>query len=464
MADSLAIALDLGTTSVKAGILNETGQLVSVISRQAPAVRQQGNRYESNASHYRDIAGGLLERCLTTAEGKPHLGISCQRSSFLLWEKTSGEPVSKLISWQDTRSESLCQKLQDYKPLIKSLSGLQLTPFFLAGKLAVVLDENPEWRRGLETKELLVGTLDTFLIWSWAEGHNYQMDMSMAARTLLLDIKQKAWSADLCKIFQLSSDYLPKITCSEDLSVPLIQGVELKASLADQSSAMLCSVSQFDGEVLVNLGTGGFIGCLIDSATFDLQNGYLHTLIYRDRLQRNYFAIEATLNSIAGALAPHPFRDCSFSDLAELDDYYCISEPSGIGAPYFRNDIALTYSKPVENLSRKQIACLLLEGIIFRVAYTINEINKMFGLKRIVLSGGLSRLDTLQQGITICSPLDVYVLDEAESSLTGVARLAANQTVFSESERKKIEKREELTRILKKYYGWCIWFNDLLTD
>ena len=114
-----------------------------------------------------------------------------------------------------------------------------------------------------------------------------------------------------------------------------------------------------------------------------------------------HLAAEGTLNSIAAALAPYPVRESNVEDLAG-DEIFCLAEPSGLGAPYFRSDLGLVFSEPVEHLPAQRIALLLQEAIIFRVARILEDFQREFGIERVYLSGGLSNLPCLQQGIAQC--------------------------------------------------------------
>ena len=101
-------------------------------------------------------------------------------------------------------------------------------------------------------------------------------------------------------------------------------------------------------------------------------DGYLQTLVYQDSAHHAHFAVEGTLNSIAAALAPYPVEECRIEDMA-ADDIYCVAESSGLGAPYFRQEIGIRFSQPVEHLSHRRIAALLLEAVIFRVARILED-------------------------------------------------------------------------------------------
>ena len=459
-----AIALDLGTTAIKAGLLDQDGALGNIVARPAPKIMVNGGRYESDALAYAATAEQVLNECIAQAGGCATLGLCSQRSSFLIWEQASGQPLTPLISWQDNRGVASCVVLRAHEKYIRSLTGLPLTPYYFAPKLHSVLQDNPGWRARLERGDFRVGTLDTFLIWRWTGGRYFVTDASMAARTLLMDIRQQQWSPQLCALSGIHMGILPEIKPSAGLNLQLNNGLVLQASVGDQSAALIASMGEGCGEALVNLGTGGFVvRYLSDKIT--ATDGYLWTLVYQDHAQHAHFAIEGTLNSIAAALAPYPVGDCTIEDLA-VDDIFCVAEPSGLGAPYFRGDIGIRFSQPVENLSQRRIASLLLEAIIFRVARILEEFHRECAIERVYLSGGLSELQCLQQGIARCVPFEVYRLQQSESSLQGAALLAAGMTCPKKGPIKseRISIAGDTQALQQKYRRWKVWLDDLLAS
>jgi len=514
-----AVALDLGTTAIKAGLLDGAGVLGGIVARPAPEMAADGGRYESDALVYAQTAERVLAECLAQIDGVlPPLGMCSQRSSFLIWERASGAPITPLISWQDTRGAASCEALQNSEVLIRELTGLRLTPYYFAPKLRVVLLQHPEWRAQLERGELLVGTLDTFLIWRWTGGRHYVTDASMAARTLLMDVHRQRWSPELCELFDIPPSILPEIKPSAGMNLALDKfykihngiissplsrasappspsrgegetGLILQASMGDQSAALIASVGENSAEVLVNLGTGGFAMRYVEERSNNSQSahphlnpppqrggnpapspsrgnvgmgvesdGYLRTLVYQDA--RTHLAIEGTLNSLAAALAPYPAAECRSDDLGR-EEIFCLAEPSGLGAPYFRNDLGLYFSAAVDQLSSQQIAVLLLEGIIFRVARILEDFQRISPIVRIYLSGGLSELECLQQGIAQCAPCAVYRLRQKDASLQGAALLAAGMTAVQRDAAKVVVARG-VQALPGKYQRWKIWFDALL--
>ena len=461
-----AIALDLGSTSIKAGLLDQHGALVNIVAMPAPTINTNDGHYESDALAYALTAEQVLNSCMAQADGSPPLGLCSQRSSFLIWDKASGKPVTPLISWQDTRGAESCVALHAQEPLITELTGLRLTPYYFATKLRVVLHLNPHWRERLELGELLLGTLDTFFIWRWTGGTHYITDASMAARTLLMDIRQQQWSPVLCDLFGIPLGILPMIKPSTGLNVRLNNGLTLQASLGDQSAALFASVGEDREAALVNLGTGGFVIRYLDIEQTNTE-GYLRTLVYQDNNLQTHIAIEGTLNSIAAALAPYPVNDCKPEDMAEIADIFCIAEPSGLGAPYFRNDLGMQFSRPVEHLTQTQIACLLLEAIVFRVVRIIEDFHHRAAIKRVYLSGGLSELSSLQQGIAQCLTsnviaCEIFRLQQRDASLQGAAMLAAGLIQLPQQQAVKIQIENTNKPLQQKYLHWKDWFDSLL--
>ena len=244
------------------------------------------------------------------------------------------------------------------------------------------------------------------------------------------------------------------------MSLLLNNGLILKASVGDQSAALIASLANSQSDALVNLGTGGFVIRSLGKkeVAFD---GYLQTLVYQNENQYVQFAIEGTLNSIAAALASYPVNECRFEDLAG-NDIFCLAEPSGLGAPYFCKDWGIHFSQPVTGFTSRQVASLLLEAIVFRVVRILEEFHQYAPLTRAYLSGGLSELPCLQYGIAQCTTFPVYHLQQKETSLQGTAVLAYGFKVTCHREMHKVESKQTNIALLKKYRRWKDWLDALL--
>ncbi len=455
-----AVALDLGTTTIKAGLLLQDGSLGGIVAKPAPTIRVTGGRYESDALEYAELADQVLSECLARTGERPPLGLCSQRSSFLVWDSANGQPVTPLISWQDDRGAESCIELGDEESRIRDLSGLPLTPYYLAPKLRVLLRNDKTLRKKLASGEWLLGTLDTFLIWRWTGGAQYVTDASMAARTLLLNIRTQQWSTVLCDLFDIPLEILPRIISSNAMDVRLQNDLVLQASVGDQSAALVSGIGRKAPEALVNLGTGGFVASFL-TASQNIPTGYLQTLVMQEMGQSVLCASEGTLNSISAALAPYPVNVCRVEDMGS-DTIYCLAEPSGLGAPYFRHDIGISFSEPVGHLQPERIALLLQEGILFRVARILEDFQREFGIERVYFSGGLSNLPCLQQGIAQCSPLPVFRLLQTDASLFGAAQLAAGVDLTGRRVAERILIQSPMPGLVNKYVRWKAWLDGLL--
>ncbi|MGZ8967526.1 MAG: FGGY family carbohydrate kinase, partial [Gallionella sp.] len=258
MSKFLSLALDLGTTSIKAALLDKNGALQHLVSLPAPVVSNHGIYFESDALAYALTAENVLAQCRQFAGDCTPLALCSQRSSLVVWDAATGAPISPLISWQDARGAASCAALQAHETEIRALSGLPLTPYYFAGKVRVLLAENPHWREALLRGEYRVGTLDTFLLARWSEGIHFVTDASMAARTQLLDIEHAQWSPRLCALFDIPQQILPRVLPSTQMNLALCDGLILQASVGDQSAALLAGIANAD-EALANLGTGCFV-------------------------------------------------------------------------------------------------------------------------------------------------------------------------------------------------------------
>jgi glycerol kinase len=458
MSDFSSVTLDLGTTSIKAALLDKNGGLQHLVSLPTPLVTQREIYFESDALAYALVAENVLAQCRIHAGDCVTLALCSQRSSLVIWHTATGVPLTPLISWQDARGEAACAALQTHETEIRALSGLALTPYYFAGKLRVLLAEHPHWREALLRGDYRAGTLDTFLIARWSEGKHFVTDASMAARTQLLDISSARWSEKLCALFDIPQGILPRVLPSTQMNLALRDGLILQASVGDQSAALLASIARDSTEALANLGTGCFVLRYADSKN---QHGYLNTLVYQDDVI--HLAVEGTLNSTAAALAPYPVAEVGFADLAQ-HDIFALAEPSGLGAPYFRKALGLTFSASIAHLNEREIAALLLEAIIFRISKMVQELHREQPLQRLYLSGGLANLASLQQGIAQCVPCAVYRLEQTETSLLGAAMLAANVSAGSLRDAQKISLTQTNLQLVAKFQAWQNWLDEVLRE
>jgi glycerol kinase len=445
-----ALALDLGSTRLKLAALDERGALTVLASEPAPQVREAGLECDFDAEEL-DAA---IERLLASAaalDRKPlPLGIACQRSSFLAWDATSGEPLTRVLSWRDRRAQSWCDEHRSRASWYEAFSGLRLSPHYLGPKLAVLA------RAGLfrehAGRDVRVGTLDSFVIARRrprAERHT--IDASMAARTLLFDVRAGAWNSDALAHVGAPRRALPDLRPSCGRNDALSESLHVAATLSDQAAAFLAVSAPGAGDVLVNLGTGGFV--LREVERFEPRAGYLCGPLLANVDGTTRFALEGTIN--AGAAGLDAIGGKSEAPRARDDepDLYCAPE-DGVGAPHWRAELAPSYSRDVTALSPATRRRAFLEGLVFRVRELVDALDPS-GRARVKLSGGVARDPFVAPALATLLARELEQLDDHESTLLGAARLAAGLAPFADPPRSVVRPTDAPLRA--KYERWLAW-------
>ena len=295
-----AIALDLGSTRFKLGSLDAEGNLEVVSTAPAPELKGGGLIREGQPEEFLRIATELIDQAAARWPGHS-LGLVSQRSTFTVWHPQSGQPLAPMISWQDRGAANWCDAHVDLRESIARESGLLLSPHYLGPKLAALQQSHPEVRHALQQDGARIGTLDAWLMWHWNQKNRHQTDLTMAARTALVDIELGAWSPRLCQLFDVPLAALPEIRPSNSQSLILDNGLRLNASIADQASGAIAVLDPHEDVALVNFGTGAFV--LSPQANARTRKaGYLTAPILSTAGESTRFVLEGTINGAGPAL------------------------------------------------------------------------------------------------------------------------------------------------------------------
>lgn len=460
MNDPSLLALDLGSTRVKLATASSAGELLSIDSEPAPPARGAGLTREVDPAAYRAAIDSLFARLDAATRALP-LGLASQRSSFLVWERASATPCTPLVSWQDRRADPWCRAHAAHEARVRALTGLPLSPHYAGPKLATLLAQDPSLAPGLADGSLAFGTLEC---WWTATQHpgEHTTDLSMAARTLMVDVRAGAWSDELLELYGVPRAGLPRIAESDGRAVPLALGATLVASLADQGSGLLAALGADTSSALVNVGTGGFV-LRPTGARFDPVERYLCGPVLASG-GRARFALEGTINgggATVDAIAPAPTAILPV-DPAPLA--YCLPDENGIGAPHWRATLPTTFSAGSEGLAPAERRRLALEGLAFRVREILEDFERAGALSRIVLSGGLTHSPFLRAALASLFDGEVCALLEEEATLLGAARLAAGAggAATGSTKTEPVARDERLARLPEKYARWRAWMAELL--
>lgn len=397
-----AIGLDLGSSWLKAGLLDDRGCLMHVASVAAPPLQGTGAIREGDAEAYARAARELLESLCRRAPSGTPLGISSQRSSFTIWDSRSGKPLPPLISWQDRRGGAWCASRRSLEPEVARRTGLLLSGHYVGPKLAALQENAGHLRRVLRAGHCLLGNLETYLLWHWSSRSAHETDLTMAARTLLVDLASADWSMELMRAFDVPAEILPRVVSSAGRQVDLELGATLTASLADQAAGALAVLERLD---------------------------------------------------------PRPTELPSSDPSPQA---FSLPDEAGLGAPHWRADLGLTLSPAASQLDRREQRRIVLEGLLFRIAEVLDDLCQPALPQRILISGGLSRDPATGKGLAALLGRPIELVEEHEAALLGAARLAAGFAPCAEPRTIAIEPGPAGGYLADKYLRWRQWLAGLL--
>ncbi len=428
------IGIDLGSSSTKALVIGAEGQeLLSTRRDLAPPLRKN-DRVEQDAAELAQSVQAALEESAHFAASTGHtvlgVGLSCQRSSCLIWNESTGAPLSPVLSWRDTRGAEFINRIAEQGPRIFEATGLPLTPYYSASKFRW-LKENI---RAAEEKTTVFGTLSSFLTQRLTGSPHAVIDHANAARTQLMNARSLAWDQDLIALFELSGIRLPELTptCSRFGTIHTRSGAfPLLACIGDQQAALLGLgvVRKNDGGI--NYGTGGFL--LVNTgAELVPVKGLMASLHYSSDHERSYL-LEGSVNAAGDALEWLRARLGLFEEYAEVDDlcWRAVGEAvvfiglNGTGSPHWETGI----SSALHGLTADSCVADVVRGTIEGIAFFMKDIAEAMRSSGVepasyVVSGGLSQLSYLVQFQADLLGKDLIVSAGQEVSALGAALLA----------------------------------------
>ena len=461
---SISAALDLGSTRIKAAIFSNDSQLVWFQAKPAPPLTRDGLLCEGNPLAYYSVATHLLKQAYEQIQQEIPIGLASQRSSFLLWERKTGRPVIPLISWQDRRAQAWCSGRLGLGKEISERTGLRLSSHYVGPKLADLFANHDDIKRRAWSNELRFGTLETWLIWKWTDGRVHETDLSMAARTLLMDLESGSWGDDLLTIFGVPPSLLPTISSTSGKRIPLKFGQVITTTIADQAACGVIIFNQSQKNILINLGTGGFV-LYPGGPSCERKLGYLTAPLMKLKNHQTLYTLEGTTNGIAYALSLVPADPMPLTEFDPNPNCFCSPETSGLGSPYWRPDFPFLLSERAKSLRLPEQRRVVLEGIIFRVTQIVLDFFDANSSSAIYLAGGLSLDPFIRQGLATCLNRSIHTLEQQELTLLGTARLAADAALPAFSIPRSAPKLPSLAgRYLRsKYERWKGWL-DIMID
>ena len=422
--DALVAVVDQGSTGTKAALVDAAGRRHAVSSR--PVERTAaGQRIEHDAEA---LAAGV-EACLEEllAAGRPAaVGLTCQRSTCLLWERRGGRPLTRALSWQDVSETRRVDSLASHADEVATRTGLHLSPHYAAPKLARLLDEVPDGRRRALGGELVAGTLDAFLAQRLTG--EATTEPGHAGRSLLYNLDRGEWDPALCELFGVPQVALPRLLASAELRGEW-RGVPLVAAAGDQQAALIGHGGWRPGVVAAHFGTGAFV--LAACGDHPLRRSGLLAAVLASTPLRRQFQLEGSVNS-AGSAVDWACR-LTGERLGEWEERALdprllprvVPAFAGLGAPWWRPAAAAEITGLRHEHDGRSLLAGVLAGVAQRALDCVEAIAAAgVPAKTLRVSGKLTRLRGLVALLADLGQLPVEVSTEEETGLDGIARLA----------------------------------------
>jgi glycerol kinase len=448
MADYI-IAIDQGTTSTRAIVFDHSGSIVSTGQKEHEQIFPRAGWVEHDPAEIwdntREVVGQALSKANITRHDIQAVGITNQRETAVVWDKTTGKAVYNAIVWQDTRTQSIVDRLANgdverYKEKV----GLPLATYFSGTKIVWILENVEGAREKAEAGDLLFGTTDSWVLWNLTggvDGGVHATDVTNASRTLFMDLETLSWDDGILADFNVPRSMLPEIRSSSEVygsvsSSSLLREVPIAGILGDQQAATFGQAAFDTGESKNTYGTGNFLIFNTGEEIIRSKNGLLTTLGYKLGDAKPHYALEGSI-AVTGSLVQW-LRDNlgmiksapEIEDLAKtVEDnggVYFVPAFSGLFAPYWRPDARGALVGLTRYVNKGHIARAALEATAFQTREVLDAVNADSGvdLTELKVDGGMIANNTLMQfqadilGVPVVRPV------VAETTALGAAYAA----------------------------------------
>ncbi len=440
------LSIDQGTTSSRALILNENGEILAQKNIEFKQYYPENGWVEHDPLEIiksTTVAiNQVLEDLKIKAQDIAVAGITNQRETIVAWNKLTGKPVYNAIVWQDRRTENYCNELKEknLKYTIESKTGLVIDPYFSATKIKWILENIEEAQECLNKGTLLVGTIDTWLIWNFTKGSEHSTDVTNASRTMLYNIAEDKWDEELLDIFVVPKNILPCVKSSVDDFGKITSNffgneIQIGGVAGDQQAASVGQSCFREGMVKSTYGTGCFLLMNTGSDIIKSQSNLLSTIAYNIKGNKTY-AIEGSIFN-AGTVVQWMRDELQFfnkaSEVENLaskssNDIYFVPAFTGLGAPYWRADVRGQISGITRDTSKADIAMAALKSICFQTRDLFECLLNDTNFKRekfvIRVDGGMTRNNMMMQFLSDILQVKIERPANQESTAIGAAYLA----------------------------------------
>jgi glycerol kinase len=422
MADYV-IAIDQGTTSSRAIVFDKSGSIISTGQLEHEQIFPRAGWVEHDPAEIwnntREVIGQALSKASLTRHDIAAIGITNQRETAVVWDKTTGKPIYNAIVWQDTRTQSIVDRLaadggvERFKPKV----GLPLATYFSGTKIVWILENVDGAREKADAGDLLFGTTDSWVLWNLTGGTDggvHVTDVTNASRTLFMDLETLQWDDEILSVFNVPRSMLPEIKSSSEVyghahTSSLLRETPIAGILGDQQAATFGQAAFDTGESKNTYGTGNFLIFNTGEEIVHSKNGLLTTLGYKLGDDKPHYALEGSI-AVTGSLVQW-LRDNLgiISTSAEVETLattvddnggvYIVPAFSGLFAPYWKPEARGVMVGLTRFVNKGHIARAALEATAFQTREVLDAVNADSGvdLTELKVDGGMVANDALMQ-------------------------------------------------------------------
>lgn len=446
MMNQYILSLDQGTTSSRAIIFDKEGRIVTIAQKEFKQYYPQSGWVEHDAqeiwSSQLSVATEAVAKAGLKASSIAAIGITNQRETTIIWDKSTGRPIHPAIVWQDRRTAKYCDGLkeQGHGDTIRKKTGLLIDAYFSASKINWILQHVEGAREKAERGQLAFGTVDTWLVWNLTGGGKHLTDVTNASRTMLYNINTLEWDNELLELFEVPKSMLPEVRSSSEVygetaANILAAKIPIAGIAGDQHAALFGQLCTKPGMVKNTYGTGCFMLMNIGDRPVLSKNNLVTTIAWKIGDKVSY-ALEGSI-FIGGAIVQW-LRDGlgiirQSSDVEELamkvkdtDGVYLVPAFAGLGAPHWDPYARGTIVGLTRGSGAAHIARAALEGIAFQTVDILKamEADANTEIKELRVDGGATANNLLLQFQADILQANVVRPQITETTAIGAAYLA----------------------------------------
>ena len=435
------IAIDQSTSATKAMLFNEQCEMLRRVNKAHQQYYPKAGWVEHDAEEIYANTLWVVKELLkdeNLQENNYSLAITNQRETVVVWDKTTGKPVCNAVVWQCMRGAEICNQLKEagYGKMVQEKSGLLIDPYFSASGAKWILDHVAGAREKAEKGDLLMGTIDAWLVWKLTDGRVHATDCTNASRTMLMNIHTLEWDDDLLKLFTIPRTMMPEIrACDSTFGETTFEGlfkepILIAGVLGDSHGALAGQMCFEEGLGKATYGTGSSVMVNIGEQFAAAPQG-LVTSIGFSALGKTFYAFEGNIHSTGATLkwleqqlkmieSPNEV-EAAANEVKDNGGVYFVPAFAGLGAPWWNDQVKAAVFGMTLATTRSHFLRAALESIAYQVNDLVKAMTQQAGiaLKEIRVDGGPTKNQTLMQFQADCLRVPINCSDVEEASAMG---------------------------------------------